>query len=246
MKKHVLPLLNLQKQEPFEYNTEGHLDVHSVFYTIQGEGPLAGSPAVFVRLAGCNLRCPLCDTDYTSTRKMYSPEELLKQVIQESRHVRGIIRPIIVLTGGEPFRQNFSPFVQMAQLRGYKVQIETNGTLWLDDFLDIIPKPMIVCSPKTSTLHPKIIPHIDALKYILSYTSGYDARGIPRHPLGMGESPCQPWQGDWTSFQGEIYIQPLDEKDEEKNRENVQCAVACCMLHGYRLCLQIHKQLGME
>src|SRR3954467_9071958 len=42
------------------------LSIHSIFYTLQGEGPYSGCPAVFMRLAGCNLQCPGCDTDYTS------------------------------------------------------------------------------------------------------------------------------------------------------------------------------------
>ena len=46
------------------------LAINSIFYTIQGEGPFAGSPAVFVRLAGCNLQCPMCDTEYTSRQQM--------------------------------------------------------------------------------------------------------------------------------------------------------------------------------
>ena len=46
------------------------LQVNSIFYTIQGEGPFAGRPAIFIRLAGCNLQCPGCDTEYTKRQTM--------------------------------------------------------------------------------------------------------------------------------------------------------------------------------
>ena len=49
-------------QEPEKIDRDRHLDVHSIFHTIQGEGPYCGHPAVFIRLAGCNLQCPGCDT----------------------------------------------------------------------------------------------------------------------------------------------------------------------------------------
>ena len=56
------------------------LEVHSIFYTLQGEGPFCGSPAIFIRLAGCNLQCPGCDTDYTSKREHLSPETIVKRL----------------------------------------------------------------------------------------------------------------------------------------------------------------------
>ena len=60
--------INIQPIEKRELSVDGSVQVHSIFYTLQGEGPFSGQPAVFVRLAGCNLQCPACDTDYTSRR----------------------------------------------------------------------------------------------------------------------------------------------------------------------------------
>ena len=56
-------MINKQPIEKREPSYEGTLQVHSIFKTIQGEGPFCGTPCVFVRLAGCNLQCPACDTD---------------------------------------------------------------------------------------------------------------------------------------------------------------------------------------
>ena len=69
--------MNQQAPEKQQLRGDGLLAVHSIFYTIQGEGPFAGETAVFVRLAGCNLQCPLCDTDYTSDRRMVGPMGLV-------------------------------------------------------------------------------------------------------------------------------------------------------------------------
>ena len=57
--------INSQAIEKSAHYTTRSYDVHSIFPTIQGEGPFVGQPAIFIRLAGCNLQCPACDTDYT-------------------------------------------------------------------------------------------------------------------------------------------------------------------------------------
>jgi len=70
------------------------LDIVSIFPTIQGEGPYTGQRAVFVRLAGCNLMCPGCDTDYTTGRKHFDATQVVTKVMEE-------IKPpcIVVITG---------------------------------------------------------------------------------------------------------------------------------------------------
>jgi len=92
---------NIQPIEKSVFDEEGRLNVVKVWSTIQGEGPFTGTPAVFVRLAGCNLQCPLCDTNYTTNRKLRSAEEVADLV--QSEHSK---TSLVVLTGGEPFRQN--------------------------------------------------------------------------------------------------------------------------------------------
>ncbi|WP_046973456.1 7-carboxy-7-deazaguanine synthase QueE, partial [Dyella japonica] len=96
--------------------------------TIQGEGPFCGQPAVFVRLAGCNLQCPGCDTNYTSNRKKMSHSDIWQEIV----HVTGEAKTkLVVITGGEPFRQpevvNFINY--LIDMKGYRVQVETNGTM---------------------------------------------------------------------------------------------------------------------
>ena len=94
--------VNLQTPTPRKFVGSGVLEVHSIFYTIQGEGPLAGRPSVFVRLNDCNLQCPGCDTEYTDLRRSWDPYELAHYV--RSKYLAPS-EPLIVLTGGEPLRQ---------------------------------------------------------------------------------------------------------------------------------------------
>ena len=80
------------------------LDVHSLFFTIQGEGPFSGYRAIFVRLAGCNLQCINCDTDYTTNRfKVHSAivvNEIRRMVAEDIKCSNSDM--LVVITGGEP------------------------------------------------------------------------------------------------------------------------------------------------
>lgn len=239
-------MLNTQVMEKRRDNDDGQfLDVHSVFYTIQGEGPLCGHPAVFVRLAGCNLQCPSCDTEYTKGRAMMDIESLGAYVIASFPIT--VKRRLIVVTGGEPFRQNILPFIRqfndMGPMFEYIVQIETNGTL--------PPSPgmhyndaVIVCSPKAGKVHPSLHRMIDAYKYVLSADSVRPEDGLPLRALNHTASPyvARPHEG----FDGPVYLQPMDPKDDAQYLRNVQAVKESCMKHGYMLQLQIHKLINVE
>ncbi len=224
------------------------LEVKHIFATLQGEGPYAGLPAVFIRLGGCNLACDFCDTEFEGFSSM-TLEEILKSVrglrhCEEPKATRqsrldcfadarndGTIK-LIVITGGEPLRQNIAPLCDTLLEQGYTVQIETNGTLWRP--LDARVK--VVCSPKITngTYHPlreDVLARADAIKFIVSAT----------HPkygaiadVGQGKYGIP------------VYIQPMDEQDEAKNRANQELAAQLAMATGARLSLQLHKILGIE
>jgi len=85
------------------------MKVSEIFYSIQGEGILAGVPSVFVRLSGCNLRCVWCDTPYTS----WNPEGSDVAMGEIVASVRGFSPTHVVLTGGEPMI-----FPECVNLRG--------------------------------------------------------------------------------------------------------------------------------
>ena len=109
-----------------------------IFESLQGEGRNTGRPCVFIRFAGCNLKCPWCDTDVTK-RFTASLDELLAELAQHKAKS-------VILTGGEPTIQKDMPELVAALKReGYWVAVETNGTQdadWLG-FVDYV-----ACSPK--------------------------------------------------------------------------------------------------
>lgn len=116
------------------------MKISEIYDSVQGEGFLTGTPSIFVRTSGCNLRCGFCDTPYTS----WSPEgedleldEILERVAPlDARHA--------VLTGGEPMLYaELVPLAAELRRRGMHVTIETAGTLDLPiecDLMSISPK----------------------------------------------------------------------------------------------------------
>ena len=103
--------------------------VNEIFYSIQGEGRFTGTAAVFIRLSGCNLRCPFCDTHHETFEEM-DEEEIARRVSAfPARHV--------VITGGEPTLQLTPKLTQCLHAMGCYIQIETNGSKALPEGADI-------------------------------------------------------------------------------------------------------------
>ena len=217
--------------------------VHSIFYTIQGEGPLVGRPAVFVRLYGCNLHCPQCDTDYTSQQLAWQPDILAEHIIDK---FKAPTSPLAVFTGGEPFRQNLIPIIRALQERDCHVQIETNGTLGLpkgNPGTHGVNWPLvdIVCSPKTGRVNKMLERFITAYKYVVTADQMSKEDGLPLTALGHPAHPmlARPRKGFPTE---RIYVQPVD---PDPDGANLAACVKSCYEFGYTLCLQIHKIIGV-
>lgn len=243
-------MINIQPIEKRVDHDGSVLDVHSIFYTIQGEGPFSGYPAVFIRLAGCNLQCQGCDTQYTEGRKQMTVEEIATAVWRaldpdNNRHL-----PIVVITGGEPFRQNLTPLCENLILGKscfpLKVQIETNGTLAPSEGLP--KKIVVVCSPKTPKLNKVIEQRIDFFKYVLSHDQVDKHDGLPHHVLDThpaGGRVARPP----SSYKRQIYLQPMDPGQNEQHDANyvlnVKAVVKSCMTFGHVVQLQTHKLLGV-
>ena len=111
------------------------LRVNDIFYSLQGEGYNAGRAAAFVRFAGCNLRCPFCDTEFESFSEM-TADDILKAIGAYPTR-------FVVLTGGEPTLQVDEAFVDFLHQHGYEVAMESNGTCRAPgnlDWLTVSPK----------------------------------------------------------------------------------------------------------
>jgi len=215
------------------------LNVNSIFYTIQGEGPFSGRPAIFIRLAGCNIQCSWCDTEYTKSRTL--PVKTILAICQDAVDNRPCFKgkPLIVITGGEPFAQSIGALVASLYERDFTVQIETNGTLSNPDF----PwgKCVVVCSPKTKKLHPDIVDNCFNFKYVIGEEDFKSEDGLPiRSTQGGGSAPARP------PSHGTVWLSPRDDKSEIKNEINTETVVVLAKKFGYRVSLQTHKILNLE
>jgi 7-carboxy-7-deazaguanine synthase len=236
--------LNQQPTEKLERQASGAtLDVHSIFYTIQGEGPLTGRAAVFVRLAGCNLQCPLCDTEYTQGRRRITIEEIVDEVGRLYVAQSGAFMPLVVITGGEPFRQpnGLRTLCYALDMFGYDIQIETNGSLPISDFIHGLGVD-IVCSPKANVSESNWR-MLEDVKYVLSADDQDPEDGLPIKALGhpVYKRVARPPAG----WRGTIWLNPADHHDPDINRRNIDAVKAACMRHGYRMGVQLHKYIDV-
>ena len=136
--------------------------VNDIFYSLQGEGRNTGRAAIFIRFAGCNLKCPFCDTDFAQYEDM-SDEDILNRIKSYPSH-------FVVLTGGEPSLQVDRQLVDLLHKHGYELAMETNGTHPIVDGID-----WITCSPKGNT----VIKRCNELKYIFEENTQHpDDHGI--------------------------------------------------------------------
>lgn len=128
--------------------------VNDIFYSLQGEGRNTGRAAIFIRFAGCNLKCSFCDTDFSQYEEM-SDEDILNRI-------KSYPSRFVVLTGGEPSLQVDRHLVGLLHSHGYELAMETNGTHPIVDGID-----WITCSPKGNTL----IKRCNELKCIFEETT---------------------------------------------------------------------------
>jgi 7-carboxy-7-deazaguanine synthase (Cx14CxxC type) len=205
--------------------------VKEIFYTLQGEGANAGTPAVFLRFAGCNLWsgrekdratavCRFCDTEFVGTDgagggKFETPEGVAGAVA--GQWPANGARRFVVCTGGEPLLQLDAPLIEALHARRFRIAIETNGTLAPQAGID-----WICVSPKAEA--PLVLRRGDELKLI--------------HPQAGAEP--QRYEGlDFTHF----FLQPMD---GPQLAENTRLAVEYCKRHPrWRLSLQTHKLIGI-
>ena len=234
---------------------DGSLHCREVYQTVRGEGPHSGWPAVVVRLSGCNLACWFCDAEYRlePEHKRSSPQEILD--LCQKMMLGGALAPLIVITGGEPFRQNIIPLVRLLLEKGALVEVETSGSLWLDDFPGDDAYVSLVVSPKTAKLHPEAHKHADAYLYVVRHGE-MEKDGMPGGATQIfeeGGPPARPLRDDVP-----IYLQPLDEegnmppapKGQVPNVSlralNARAAVQGAMIWGHRISLRIHKMLSLS
>lgn len=205
--------------------------VKECFYTLQGEGAQAGRPAVFLRFAGCNLWsglerdragavCTFCDTDFVGVDgpgggKFDDAAALAAHVRAAWKGAGG--KPLVVCTGGEPLLQLDQPLIDALHREGFKIAIETNGTMPAPDGVD-----WVCVSPKSTAKLAQL--YGDELKLV------FPQRDAP------------PEKFEHLMFR-HFFLQPMDGPD---GAANTAAAIAYCLAHPrWRLSLQSHKLLGI-
>jgi len=146
---------DVRTEEPdSDVDTEGDLPINELFYSLQGEGTLAGVPSVFVRTSGCNLRCWFCDSYHTSwepTHAWMDIDEIVEEVASHDQcdHV--------VVTGGEPMiHDEVEGLLTELADAGYHTTVETNGTIYRDAPIDLASiSPKLASSTPTPERDPK-------------------------------------------------------------------------------------------
>lgn len=232
--------MNEQIALPREYNPDAVFSIHSIFSSIQGEGPFSGIPAIFIRFAGCNLQCPHCDTDYTASARAN-----ISQILGAVTAIRK--SGLVVITGGEPFRQSFKPLLDELICAGFYVQIETNGTIKPFEFnwswrTEAKHGAYIVCSPKFPKIDRRTLEFSCALKYVIDAGNVSEEDGLPLTTLGNGQAPARPPKG-WSR---EVFVQPMDSGDPQENERHIEATLRSAMEFGYRFQFQIHKLLEIQ
>ena len=252
--------------------TQDKLFVTSIFHTLQGEGPYSGRPAVFIRLAKCNLACSFCDTffddgDWLNVGEIEARIRLALESTDRSKVG-------IVITGGEPMLQQNVGLLCKALLGNHAfVQIETNGIIYQDipEAVTLVVSPK--CAEKNGVVlsylkpHPKMLARADCLKFVVEDKMGSPYSAVP----------------DWAfDFTKDIYISPMNMYNDvprdakmlrietgavsmqkrstideivsfwepgllnmAQNQKNHEYAARYCLEHNFILSLQTHLYAGI-
>jgi 7-carboxy-7-deazaguanine synthase len=169
------------------------LKVNEIFYSIQGESSFAGRPCVFVRLTGCNLRCSYCDTRYAYDEGKDMPIEAILESVD------AFSCRLVELTGGEPLLQPETPeLVRKLLQRGFRVLVETNGSLDIDlidpravRIVDVKCPSSGECERNDPDNLKKLMPQ-DEVKFVIANRADFDyarsvLRMIPERPDSEGK-----------------------------------------------------------
>lgn len=192
--------------------------VNEIFYSLQGEGYWTGTPAVFIRFSGCNLKCPFCDTNHQPYVEM-TEEEIMDEVNKYPAD-------LVVITGGEPALQLNNKMIDLLHNAEKMVAVETNGTKELPKWVD-----WITVSPKE--------PYVGkAGKVIL--TSADEVKIVLDDKI-QHEDPTYGVRADW------YFVQPCDTGDKERNKAIMQQCVEFIKKNPkWRLSLQTQKILNVR
>ncbi|MEO9945699.1 7-carboxy-7-deazaguanine synthase QueE [Paraglaciecola sp.] len=219
--------------------------INEVFESLQGEGSYTGLPSIFVRLQGCPVGCPWCDTKHTwevdpdsiatSTKVMAETSESNSWFEQTAQQLielfegYGYVAKHVVITGGEPCMYDLTELTSYLIGLGYSVQIETSGTYEIqchkDTWVTVSPK---VNMPGGRPVLKSAMLRANEIKHPIAMQKHIDELDQVLSLLEDGSSP-------------QIYLQPISQQ-----KRATELAIKTCIARNWRLSLQTHKFIGIE
>jgi organic radical activating enzyme len=146
-----------------QVNHSSHLPIVETFHSVQGEGTWMGSNAFFIRLAGCDVGCPWCDTKISWSTK-HHPQIAIADLVTEAVNAKPAM---VVITGGEPLMHNLTELTQALKAEGLRVHLETSGSHPFSGTFD-----WVTFSPKTfKPPHASIYEQVHELKVVVQEQS---------------------------------------------------------------------------
>jgi len=207
------------------------LKINEIFWSFQGEGLRVGVPSIFLRLAGCNVRCPYCDSkeSWEAVTPPAENMEIQETVLVIDDYAMKYPGSQVVITGGEPMQQDLFLLTQALKKRKFFISIETNGL-----HNQNIPIDWWTISPKDITgyyINDQLIDKINELKLVVNRNLTYDI--IYRIRKKVMKVP--------------IFLQP-DGNDEDRYQKTFLLFRNCMEkgLENIRAGIQLHKVYGVR
>jgi 7-carboxy-7-deazaguanine synthase len=220
------------------------LNINEMFETIQGEGSHTGIPSIFVRLQGCPVGCPWCDTKHTWEIKenlIVAPRQIIDQAEESETYFvaddgsllslfkqEGYVATHVVITGGEPCLYDLRGLTTMLHDNGFTTQIETSGTF------------EVLCDDRT---YVTVSPKINMRGGFEVLTSALERANEIKHPIAMQKhiDELDALLANVSLEGKQVCLQPISQQARA-----TQLAVETCIARNWRLSLQTHKYIGIE
>ena len=242
-----------------------------VFYSIQGEGKLAGTPSVFFRTSYCNIRCKWCDSNYTSWDPEHKPinvsdamYEIMECANGSAQGYDGLVERKcrhVVITGGEPFiwKEELKELCDRLYDKAFHVTIETNATIYHEVKFDLISmSPKLSSStpwdrdPKWAKKHESLRLNIPVIKdFIFDATTDLDGSGYNDFQLKFVITDCSQSEIDEifeiTDQLGGVHPNNIVLMPEgitkEAIEEKAELVMETCMLYGFQYSDRLHTRV---
>lgn len=220
--------------------------VNDLYHAIQGEGGLAGTPMLLLRLHGCAVGCPWCDTKETwtpdpaqrvatlaeATRTPGAWVQMIDHEIVREIEALTVAEQWVMLTGGEPAEQPINPLIRQIREAGYRVNLETSGTAdghlgdkaGIPDWITVSPK---LNMPGAKELLPAVLDTAHEIKMVVGRER--DLEALTSLLAVLKKPPLR------------VSVQPVAGSERA-----IRLCTEACRLHGWNLSLQQHKLINLR